>query len=137
MLHLIGTHLAEFAALQHPQQQRLTLQRQLRNFIQEKRSAVGLLKIALTVVHSAGERPLDMAEQLRIHQLLGQRATVHHKEIPLPPCTELMNNARHILLTHAAFALNQDTQSGRSKLDRRLQRLIQRRIIADNVVFIL
>ena len=77
-----------------------------------------------------------MAEQFRIHQFPGQRAAVHGKKRSLPAGAVLMDDARKTLLTHAAFSLNEDAEAGGGKFHRRFQRFIQRRIVADDIVFV-
>ena len=78
-----------------------------------------------------------MAEEFRVNQFLGQGAAVHHEEGVLPAGAVLVDDARHTLLAHAAFSLNEHTQAGGGKLHGRLQRLVQGRIVADDVILVL
>ena len=136
VFHLVGAHFPVFSALEYAQQQGLAFQWQLRNLVQEERAAVGLLKIALAGIHGPGERAFHVAEEFRIHQFLGQGAAVDHKEGSLPAGAVLMDNAGHVLLAHAAFPLNEDAQAGWGKLDGRFQRFVERRVVADDVIFV-
>ena len=77
-----------------------------------------------------------MAEQFGIDQSFGESAAVDGKEFPVFPEAELMDNLRDILLPRSRFSGNQDRQIGRCELDGRLQRQVERRIIADDVKFI-
>ena len=47
-----------------------------------------------------------------------------------------MDDFRNILLPRTRFAGDQDRQVGRSELDGRLQRQVERRVVADDVKFI-
>ena len=137
MVHLVGTHLAVFSALQHAQQERLALQRKLGNLVQEKGAAVGLFEIALAGFHGAGERALDVAEELGVHEFPGQGTAVHREKGVLPAGAELVDDAGETFLAHTALSLDEDAEAGRGEFHRRLQRFVQRRIVADDVVFIL
>ena len=112
MFDLVGSHLAVLPGLEHAEQQRLRLQRKLGDFVQEKRAAVGVLKIAFTGFRRACERAFYVSEKLGIHEFLGEGAAVHDEEIVVP--------AVRILMDYPC----------------RFQRLIQGRIVADDVVFV-
>ena len=77
-----------------------------------------------------------MAEQFRVHQFPGQRAAVYGKEGSLPTGAVLMDDARKTLLAHTALSLNEDAEAGRGEFHRRFQRVVERRIVADDIVFI-
>ena len=136
MLDLVRTHLPEFSGLEHPQQEGLGLQGEFGDLIQEERSAVGILEIPLAGLGGTGEGSLDMAEQFGVHQFLGEGSAVDHEERGVPPGRILVDNPREILLAHAAFSLNQHAEARRSELHGRFQRLVQGRIISDNIVFV-
>ncbi len=71
-LHLRRAHAHEFARLQHAQQAHLRRERQLGHLVQKNRPAVGLLEIALASFERTRERPLLVAEQLRIDRTFGE-----------------------------------------------------------------
>ena len=77
-----------------------------------------------------------MAEQFRIHQLPGQRTAVHGKERPLSTGAVLMDDARKTFLAHAALSLDEDTEAGGREFHGRFQRVVERRIVADDIVFV-
>ena len=66
--------------LQHAQHLGLRLRAHVADFVEEDRAAVGLLELADLLLGGAGERPLLVAEQLRLDQLLGNRGAVHLHE---------------------------------------------------------
>ena len=63
----------ELALLQHAQQLDLRREVQLADLVQEQRAAVGQLEAPLLGGVGAGERPLLVAEQLRLDQVVRQR----------------------------------------------------------------
>ena len=136
VFHLVGAHLPVLSALQHPQQQRLGLQRKLRDLVQEKRAAVGLFEVAFPGVYRAGERAFHMAEEFRVHQFAGQGAAVHGEKASLPAGAELMDDAGETLLAHTALSLDNDAEAGGGEFHRRLQGFVQGRVVADDVVFV-
>ena len=66
----------ELAIGQHPQQAGLGVGRHVADFIEEQSAAIGLFKTAAAQVRSAGESAFFMAEQLGLHQVLGDRSHV-------------------------------------------------------------
>ncbi len=58
----------ELPALQHPQQLRLHLERQLADLVEEERAAVGDLEAAERALDGAGEGALLVAEQLALDE---------------------------------------------------------------------
>src|SRR5262249_9313336 len=58
----------ELALLQHPQQLRLNLERQIADLVEEQRAAVGELEASDLAGVGAGERALVVAEQLALEQ---------------------------------------------------------------------
>ena len=136
MFDLVGSHLAVLPGLEHAEQQRLRLQRKLGDFVQEKRAAVGVLKIAFTGFRRACERAFYVSEKLGIHEFLGEGAAVHDEEIVVPAVRILMDNPCEVFLADTAFAQDDYAQVRGRELHGRLQRLIQGRIVADDVVFV-
>ena len=61
-------HALKFPVLQHAQQLRLQLQRQLADFVQEQAAVARILEIAGPVALGAGERALGVAEQRGLYQ---------------------------------------------------------------------
>ena len=56
--------------LEHPEELGLDLEVDVADLVQEEGPAVGLLEAAHAVAVGAGERPLDVAEQLALEQVL-------------------------------------------------------------------
>ena len=75
-----GAEFHIFAVLQHPQQFSLQLQRQDTDFIQEKRSLVGLIQITGTIMVCSGKGPFGMAEELGVEQVAVQGGHVDRRE---------------------------------------------------------
>ena len=75
-----------FSLLNQAEQFHLQFQRQLPDFIQEQRSAIGQLYFPSLVGERAGEGSLNMPEQLRFQQVLRDGATVDGDEGPALSC---------------------------------------------------
>ena len=78
------------------------------------RSAASISPFLLTL--GAGERPLHVAEQLRLEQRFGQRAAVERHERPIAPQRIEMNGARHPLLARSRFSRDQHRAVGAGDL---------------------
>ena len=50
------------------------------DFVEKERPTVGLLELARLVFARAGERTFDVAEELALDQLLGDRRAIHLDE---------------------------------------------------------
>ena len=72
----------DLARLEESQEQRLHPQAHLADFVEEQRAAVGHLQLAALVAVGAGEAALDVAEQLRLEQRLGEAGAVDRDERP-------------------------------------------------------
>ncbi|MNV48309.1 hypothetical protein D3C71_1402080 [compost metagenome] len=72
----------QLAALQHAQQLGLHRQRQLADFIEKQRAAIGALELALALADGAGEGAAHMAKQLAFDQRIGQGRAVHADQRP-------------------------------------------------------
>src|SRR6185503_4274614 len=74
---------ADFLALEHAQQLRLHVERQLADLVEEHRAAVRALERARVRAGRAGERAALVAEQLALDQVRWDRAAVEDDERPL------------------------------------------------------
>ena len=90
------------------QQLDLHLQRQVADFVEESRAAVGQLHQPLLVLRGAAEGALHVAEKLAFHQRAHQRAAIDGHE--LAARVGVVDGARHHLLAGAAFAQQQHRQ---------------------------
>ena len=71
---------AHRALLQRAQQLGLELQRQLADLVEEERAALGLAEQAGARGLRVGERAADVAEELAVEEVLGQRGAVDRDE---------------------------------------------------------
>ena len=92
--------------LKKAQQIRLQLQRQIADFIQQQRSAVGSLDSPHLALMGPGEGALLVAEQLRLDEVLRNAATVDGNERLIRAAREIMQCARNHFLAGTAFAAN-------------------------------
>ncbi len=75
--------------------------------------AVGHLELPAPVADRAGERPLHVAEQLALDQLLGDRRAVHLDEGAGPPPAERVDRPGDQFLAGAVLAVDQHAAVGR------------------------
>ena len=94
--------------LQRPEHLRLRLQAHVADLVQEERAAIRQLELAAPIRDCAGKRPLDVAEQLRLDQLLRDRRAVDFDERPVPPAAHRVYRARDQLLPRPVLAVDQD-----------------------------
>ena len=71
------------AVLEHPQELGLEIRRHLGDLVEEQRAPVRLLEQPRLVRGGAGERALDVAEQLGLDEVLGQRRAVDLDQGPV------------------------------------------------------
>lgn len=76
--HLFGStaDLAHLFLLNRTQQLHLHRQRQVSHLVEKQRPSIGRLEESFAVAVGAGKRPFAIAEELALHQILGNRATV-------------------------------------------------------------
>ena len=107
-----GPDRGHLAVLQHPQQLRLGLQRQLADLVEEQRPAVGAQEGALLIAGGAGEGPAAVAEQRALHQRRRQRRAVDRDEGAGAPALPV-HRRRHQLLAGAGLPADQHRQRAR------------------------
>ena len=93
--------------LEHAQQLGLDLQVDVADLVEEERAAVGLLEPADAVAVGAGERPLDVAEQLALEQALREGRAVDLDERPCRAGAGGVDRRGQQLLARAALAADQ------------------------------
>src|SRR3569832_15859 len=98
-----AAHRPHLAFLEDAQQFGLQARADVADLVQELGAAVSLLEQALAVAGGAGERALDMAEQLRVQQVLGQGAAVDGHEGAIAAVADAMEGARQDFLAGAGF----------------------------------
>ena len=102
--------------LQHPQQLHLGLQRQLADLVQEDGAPVGELEAADPAIQRSGERALDVAEELALHEPRRDRAAVDLHQWPRAAHAQVVDGPRDQLLAGAGLAGDQDGGVGRRDL---------------------
>src|SRR5690606_20979312 len=100
----------ELAALEHPQQLDLELERQLADFVEEQGPAVRLLEYARLVAIGTGECPLAKTEHRRVGERGCDRAAIEGDEWLRPSLGQLVNRAGGKLLASAGLAEDQDVE---------------------------
>ncbi len=99
--------------LQRAQHLRLRLQAHVADLVEEQRAAVGELELAAPIRGGAGERSLDVPEQLALDQLLGDRGAVDFDERSGSTAAHRVDAARDELLAGAVLAVDQHPAVGR------------------------
>ena len=124
----------DLAFLQRAQQLGLQRQRHRRDFVDEERALVRQLEPADARLHGAGERALDVAEELGLGETLGNRRGVERDEMLIVARAVVVNRPRDQLLAGAGLALDQHRAvHRRDELERR-EDAAHRRAAADDVV---
>jgi len=101
---LAAAHRIDLAPLQHAQQLDLHVQRQVADFVEKDRAAVGQLEAADPVGHGSGKSPLAVTEQLAFNQILGDGSAVDGHKVAGAAVRLLMQRARHQFLARPAFS---------------------------------
>ena len=89
--------------------------------------------LPLAIGDGAGERALDVAEQLALDQLFGNRRAVHFDERLVPAAAQRMNGARDELFAGAVLAENQHAAVGRCRHRHLLAQLAHEQALADHL----
>src|SRR5262249_42491371 len=105
---LRGAERGERLLLEHAEELHLKVERQLADLVEEERPAGGGGEPAHARLGGAGERALHVAEELRLHERLGDRAAVHRDERHLGAPALEVDAARYDLLAGARLAGDED-----------------------------
>ena len=105
----IGADGLELARLQHAQQLRLKIERQVADLVEEAGAALREPEAAFLPPVGAGERPLLVAEQLGLEERLGDRAAVERDERLAPAVAQAMHGLRHELFSGSGLAESSST----------------------------
>ena len=128
-----AAHALEALLLERAQNLRLQRQRQIADFIEKQRAAVGELELPRLAVGGAGERPLLVAEQLGLEQRLRDGRTIDRHERAVGAGTQRVQRSGEQLLAGAALAFDQDGRVGRRRAMQRERHRLQLRVVADNL----
>ena len=96
----------QLVGLQNPEQLRLHGQLELADLVQEDGAAIRLFKAALVLGLGAGEGPLLVPEENRLHQLFRDRAAVLDHERLVRPAGEVVDGVGDPLLAGAGLPLD-------------------------------
>ena len=107
-LRLVRADGLDLAVLEKPQQQRLHPQAHLADFVEKQRAAMRELELAALVAVGAGEAALDVPEELRLEQRLGDAGAVHRHERRQLAAGVAVDVPRDHVLADAALAGDQD-----------------------------
>ena len=119
------------ALLQHAQQLRLQLERQLADLIEKQRRVLRVLEIAGARRRGAGERALCISKQGRLDQVRRYRGAVEHEEWACGALTHHVQRLRDQLLAAAGFALDQDRERRAGELRDLLAQLVKQKALAE------
>jgi hypothetical protein len=119
--------------LEDPQELGLRGQRQLADLVEEQRAAVGRGEATDAVVDRAGERALQVAEQLGLDQAVGDRRAVDRDERPGVALRGAVDGAREQLLAGAGLAGDEDGGRGRTNPPREVESRGELRGAAEDV----
>ena len=122
--------------MEDTEEEGLGIGRKFRDLVQEEGAAVGVFEVALAVFHGAGKGASHVAEEFRVHKLLGKGAAVDHEKRGLAAGAVLVDDARDVLLAHSAFSLNENAEPGRSEFYGCFQGLVEGGIVAYYVIFV-
>ena len=107
-LFLESAEARDLAGLEHAQQQRLRLGRQLADLVEKHRAAVGRLEDALLVFVGAGERALHVSEQGALQEVAVEGAAVHRDDGLGRARRAAVHQLRDHLFARAGLAGDQD-----------------------------
>ena len=100
----VPTHAVEVPVRQHPQQARLQVKRHVTNFVEEQRTAVGLLEAAPARSLRASEGPAFVTEEFALQQILRDRCGVDGHKGAIGTRRMFVQCARHQLFARTRFA---------------------------------
>src|SRR5690606_19762978 len=120
--------------LQDPQQLDLGGRIELADLVQEQRAALGDVEHAPPIAGGSGERPLDVTEQLGLHQLLGDRPAVDRHEWTGGSIGEVVERPGDQLLASAGLAADQHVGPGGRDPPDQLEDLLHGLRAADHAI---
>ncbi len=103
----------ETPGLEHPQQLDLQIHRHLGDLVEKQRAAAGALEETLVLAVGAGEAALLVAEDFAFDQIGRDRTAIDREKRPRAAPAEVVHRLRDDLLAAAAFAGDEDRDTGR------------------------
>ncbi len=104
----VGAHWQHFAMIQHAQELQLQRGRHIGYLVEKQRAPVCLQQKSRAILHRAGERALNMPEQLGLCQRRTESPHVHRDHRHVSSRTMQMDCLGRQLLADPALALQQD-----------------------------
>src|SRR5438876_2269562 len=129
-----ATEPLELPLLEHPQQLRLQLERDVADLVEEERSAVGQLETADPLRDGPGESAALVAEELALEQPRRDGGAVDLDERPPSAPAQVVKGAGDQLLAGARLAADEHGRVGRRDRLRLVQHAFQRRGLTDDVL---
>jgi hypothetical protein len=126
--------LAHFLFLDRAQSFTCIGERQVRHFVEEQRAAVRGLEESVAIGLGAREGALAIAEELALHQVLGDRAAVDGDERLLAARAVEMDHARGELLAAAGLAVDENGRLALGKAVDQPAHLLHRGRIAQELI---
>src|SRR5437870_2643428 len=126
----------ELVFLQHAQELRLQLERDLAHLVQEERATVSQLEPSDPLRDRAGERPPLVPEQLALEQARRDGGTVHLDEGPVAAPARIADGAGNQFLSRAGLAQEENSRVGRRDDLDLVEDVSERHTIADDVPLI-
>ena len=133
--HRLGTaHRPDLPVLEHAQQLDLDVQRHVADLVEEQGAVVGRLEQAGIALDRAGERALDVAEQLGFEQRLRDGGAVDRDERPVAVGAGPVDGDGQQFLAGAALAADEHGGVGLGHQPCPRQQLLHHRAAADDVL---
>src|SRR5262249_52755940 len=105
---LVAANPAELLGLEHPQELRLHVERELADLVQEQRPALRQLERPLPRRHRTGERASLVTEQLALDERIRDRPAIDHDERPLRTGALRPDGTRQHVFPRAGLSFEQD-----------------------------
>ncbi len=129
----VAADAVEFAIGQHAQQAGLRIGRHVADLVEKQGAAVGLLEAAAALIGRTGEGAFLVAEQLRLHQILGDSRHVQRDEWRRRTRAVAVQGMGHQLFAGAGLAVDQHGDVGMAKPADGAEHLLHRRRLADDL----
>ena len=124
---------SQFSLLQNSQQLGLKQQRQVADFVQKKRSAVGCFEETSPLAVGSSERSLFVTEQFTFQQVLRDRSAIDGNERAIRTPSEIVHRPRDKLFASPGLAQDQHIDAGVGDSFNRLSHCLHGRAASDDV----
>jgi hypothetical protein len=131
-LRAVAAEALEFLLLEHAKKFGLQLQRNVGDFVEKERAAIGQLEAADFLAYGAGERAAFVAEEFRLEKAGGNRGAIDFDESAFAPRAAIVDGAGDEFLAGAGLAQNEHGGSGRSDQFQLRQSALERGTFSDD-----